>query len=730
MDDNGLGSGRNEVDRMEVELSLLVERCQKRQHRGNNNGNYSKKKIKAVANLENSFTCVMCKESGFKSPQELGAHVALCNGGGVSNMLELEKRVRRGFDDVKDAKPDSPDIVIEEYKTEDCREDERSEEEREFNVGKWDGESPFTIANVGSTKNIATLTEEEILSRYQATHNDEEIDNELLLQALKYINEASYGDGAILVFLPGWQEISELSMLLQETPPFYDSSKFLILTLHSGIPSRDQRKVFHRPPNGVRKIILATNIAETSVTIDDVAFVVDSGRAKEKNYDPHLKASTLQPVWVSQASIKQRKGRAGRTKPGVCFHLFSRRRHASFRSFLESELLRTSLEEICLQCKKLNLAPGGPDDVDGIAEFLGAAMTPPHPKSITNAIELLVDLGAMDPGTNELTELGHCLSMLSLEPQIGKMVIWSYILGCSRSACSMAVTMSYKTPFSLPPPSKRRNANECKVSIAEGSESDQVTVLNILKVCDQSYNRRGRRNSFYDYCRSNFINISTINMISDLRKNVARELRMLGFPDPTHDGWHNQNEKDANLCYLQATIAAGLYPNIATRRLGEINFKTLAVSKAKIHMSSVNSVKGQPLSSKCSVNKGELEFVAYGEMVRGVSSFTINQTTQLSSAVPLFLLCGQLFKVRPSRTEFGESHELILSIDNWIMFRCDKKEASALVVLRKRLDRLFLRIVSNPSEGLNALSNQEKNAIYTLSVVIKDAFNNSPGRWA
>jgi ATP-dependent RNA helicase DHX36 len=172
--------------------------------------------------------------------------------------------------------------------------------------------------------------------------------------------------------------------------------------------------------------VLSTNIAETSVTIDDVAFVIDSGRAKEKNYDPHLKTSTLQPMWISQASAKQRRGRAGRTKAGVCFHLFSRRRHASFREFLESELLRTSLEEICLQCKKLNLTPGGPEDDDGIPAFLGAALTPPHPKSVSNAIEKLVELGAMDEDNNDLTRLGNYLSCLSVPPEVGKMVIWSY----------------------------------------------------------------------------------------------------------------------------------------------------------------------------------------------------------------------------------------------------------------------------------------------------------------
>ena len=160
-------------------------------------------------------------------------------------------------------------------------------------------------------------------------------------------------------------------MELENTIPFSNKSRFIVLPLHSGIPSSDQRRVLRRPGPGVRKIVLSTNIAETSLTIEDVAFVVDSGtshdrwpllsfarrlplfsssltleslgRAKEKNYDPHLKTSTLQPTWVSKASSKQRKGRAGRTKAGVCFHMFSSRRYHNMRQFRESELLRTPL---------------------------------------------------------------------------------------------------------------------------------------------------------------------------------------------------------------------------------------------------------------------------------------------------------------------------------------------------------------------------------------------------
>jgi len=579
-------------------------------------------------------------------------------------------------------------------------------DDKEF---KWDGEGLF----VGGTVTQNTVAEEEALRRYQASHDDEEIDYDLLLDIIRYIDQSSYGDGAVLVFLPGWQEISQFSLLLGTTVPFNNALKYLTLPLHSGIPSKDQRKCFARPPQGVRKIILSTNIAETSVTIDDIAFVVDSGRMKEKSYDPHLKTSTLQPVWISQASAKQRTGRAGRTKAGVSFRLYSRKRFTSLKGFQESELLRTPLEEMCLQSKKLNLAPGGPEDHDGIPAFLMKALTPPHPKSVENALQLLVDLGAMDVDSNDLTNLGSCLAVLSLEPRVGKMVIWSYLLGCARPAVSAGVSMSYKSPFILPPPHLRRNADSSRVSLSEGSESDQITILNCLRYFDRSLKRgTSPANGF---CHANFLSFPTMKMIADIRKNTARELMSVGLPDAIQNGgFHNRGANDEAL--MQASIAAGLYPNIASRVRGELNFSTKTNRKAKVHVSSVNSCRGQPLASKCTKSKGDVEFIIFGELVRGVGSFTMSQTTHLVSPLPLFLLCGEL-RVRPAEVASEENKNMsVLSVDDWILFLCESDVASNLVVLRKRLNSAFLKLVS---KGIDSLDSMEKDAVMTMSAVLR-----------
>ena len=533
-------------------------------------------------------------------------------------------------------------------------------------------------------------------------------------------------------------------MILESTPPFNNRSQFVLYPLHSGIPSKEQRQVFLKPPKGMRKIILATNLAETSLTIEDVAFVIDTGRSKEKSYDPHLKTSTLQESWISQASAKQRKGRAGRCKAGVCFHLFSRRRHASMRPFVESELIRTPLEEICLQCKQLKLAPGGPDEPDGIPAFLSKAMTPPHTKCVMNALELLCALGAMDEETNELTNLGSCLSALSLEPRVGKMVIMSYLIGCAKASSSMSVAMSHKSLFSIPPPSMRKVSDMSRVKLSEYSNSDQITSLNVLRNRD-TVAKRGM-GQLVGWCRQNYLNYSSVTMVSQLRTVVSRELEGLGFPPCSTTGYHNRFG-DTHPAILQASICAGLYPNVAYRRTGDVNFSTLTNRKAKIHLGSVNAIKSQLLCSKCQVAKNQVEFVIFGEMVKGKAMFTMENTTHLVSPLPLLLLCGRLHVKQiqfapPTNSNNNNNNDdsssavgvvglpiqkSILSLDDWLVFLCEPNVASALVVLRQRLDSAFSRLTTNPSNYLSMLSPAEKDAVETLSQVLSSSHNAALG---
>jgi ATP-dependent RNA helicase DHX36 len=337
-----------------------------------------------VANV--SLQCAMCGQQGFTDPLALGEHIALCDGGlsffKVRSNDSTKKKVNPidsaflhyindyGDFDLSDVQgddnqsekgslssnsSDSVDskskrkVAVTMAKNELARNKGPKSDDNKAKKSTLHFDELITAAPIAPSVEISRM-EKALLAKYQTTQNDEDIDFRLVLELVRYIARLSYGDGGILIFFPGWYEISQFSQLLESTAPFSDKSRYLVLPLHSGIASRDQRRVMQPPPKGTRKIVLSTNIAETSLTINDIVYVIDTGRAKEKNYDPHLKTSTLQPTWISQASAKQRKGRAGRVKPGICFHLFSRTRHESMRKFTESELLRTPLVCSIVSC--------------------------------------------------------------------------------------------------------------------------------------------------------------------------------------------------------------------------------------------------------------------------------------------------------------------------------------------------------------------------------------------
>lgn len=296
----------------------------------------------------------------------------------------------------------------------------------------------------------------------------------------------------------------------------------------------------------------------------------------------------------------------------------------------------------------------------------------------------------------------------------------------NQDAIAMAVGMSYKSPFILPPPAMRSEADEAKLDISGDTESDHVTMLKILKVLDD-YRNEGREYEFYNYCSSNFINVATIKMVSDLRQNIARELIAIGYKDP-HDmnGWHNRNSSGENLAFLQSAIVAGVFPNVASNQERARNFGTAMNKMCIIHRSSVNGSFKQPPSSK----RGQLhQHVAYGEMMKGEGAdYTINQTTHLSSVLPILLLCGDLSICPASSVKRnGEdiSHNAAMAVNGWISVNCDNLTASALALLRNRLDLIFRRITFNPKHGFDDLLKMETDTLRVLDAVTKSSFNHS-----
>ncbi|KAI6235846.1 hypothetical protein M3Y95_00094800 [Aphelenchoides besseyi] len=243
--------------------------------------------------------------------------------------------------------------------------------------------------------------------------------------------------GDMLIFLNGIGEITILAGALKDYAEF--TKKWIILMLHSTLSVEEQNKVFDVAPKGVRKCILSTNIAETSVTIDEIRFVIDSGKVNLIKFDPLTRTQHLTECWISQASAEQRKGRAGRTGPGVCYRLFSSEQFDKMEPFTPSEIKRVSLESLIMQILNMNLQIDVRD-----FPFLEA----PAKDALSNAMESLQFQKVIDPtDTKNLSPLGHILADLPVDVLVGKMLIYGVIFGEVDVILTIAAGLSVQSAF-------------------------------------------------------------------------------------------------------------------------------------------------------------------------------------------------------------------------------------------------------------------------------------------
>lgn len=201
--------------------------------------------------------------------------------------------------------------------------------------------------------------------------------------------------------------------------------------------------MFDVAPQGVRKCILSTNLAETSVTIDGIRFIIDSGKVKEMAFDPASRLSRLQEFWISSSSAKQRAGRAGRTGPGICYRLYSQNEFEHFNSFPVPEIQRTCLDPLVLQIKAYNL--GDPRCFDFIEK--------PFAQAIEQSLLRLQDLGCIDQREN-ITSLGSVLALLPVDLVLGKMLVLGQVCHIKEPMLVVAAALSVSSPFVRVPESQ------------------------------------------------------------------------------------------------------------------------------------------------------------------------------------------------------------------------------------------------------------------------------------
>ncbi|CAM6038869.1 unnamed protein product [Sphagnum compactum] len=409
--------------------------------------------------------------------------------------------------------------------------------------------------------------------------NEDVIDYELLEDLIIHIDE-DYEAGAVLVFLPGMAEIQLMKDRLSASRRFSGSASEWLLPLHSSVASSDQRRVFQRPPSGNRKIVLATNIAETSITIDDVVHVIDCGKHKENRFDPRRGMSSMVEAWISQANARQRGGRAGRVRPGNCFCLYTRHRlETLMRPFQLPEMLRVPLVELCLQIKILRLG--------SVVSFLERALEPPKVEAVKNAMATLHEVGAVDE-EEEITPLGYHLAALPVDVHIAKMMIYGAVFGCISPVLTVAACLSHKSPFFAPEDQKdtAQRAKQALVSemtkgganIATAQQSDHLAMAAAYTTWIALATQKGTK-AAQQFCQTNFLSIPTLKMLRDMRSQFATllsDIGFLNFPKVVDskgrqrdkiEGWMDDLQQPCNINSLhapivKAMIGAGLYPNV------------------------------------------------------------------------------------------------------------------------------------------------------------------------
>ncbi|MEV5817747.1 ATP-dependent RNA helicase HrpA [Micromonospora haikouensis] len=326
---------------------------------------------------------------------------------------------------------------------------------------------------------------------------------------------AAEGPGDILVFLSGEREIRDtadaLGKLAQSKRSLLGTE---ILPLYARLSAAEQHRVF--APHTARRVVLATNVAETSLTVPGIKYVVDPGTARISRYSSRLKVQRLPIEPVSQASANQRKGRCGRTSDGICIRLYDESDFDSRPEFTDPEILRTNLASVILQMTSIGLGD--------VAAF--PFIDPPDRRNIADGVNLLHELGALDPAETDpakrLTPLGRRLAQLPVDPRLARMVIEGERNGCATEVVVIAAALSIQDPRERPA-EKQAQADQAHARFAD-AESDFVAYLNLWRHLREQQ-RELSSSAFRRMCRAEYLNYLRVREWQDIVSQVRQVLR-------------------------------------------------------------------------------------------------------------------------------------------------------------------------------------------------------------
>ncbi|KAL3436189.1 P-loop containing nucleoside triphosphate hydrolase protein [Aspergillus tetrazonus] len=517
------------------------------------------------------------------------------------------------------------------------------------------------------------------------------INYELIASTVRCI-DSKLGDqpGGILIFLPGTMEIDRCLNAVKKIPNAHP------LPLHASLLPAEQRRVFQSPPKGKRKVIAATNVAETSITIADIVAVIDTGRVKETSYDPKDNMVRLQEVWASQAACKQRRGRAGRVRAGTCYKLYTRKAESSMPQRPDPEIRRVPLEQLCLSVRSMK-------GIDDVATFLANTITPPETIAVEGALNFLHRVGALDH--DRLTALGRYLSMIPADLRCGKLMVYGSIFNCIDAAITIAAILTVKSPF-VSPRERREEANAARAAFSKG-DGDLLTDLSAYQTWSDLVKTQGYW-ATQSWCTTNFLSHQTLRDISSNKAQFISSLKDAAIIPVDYSesspSFSRLNSNTANRSLLRALVAGAFQPQIARIAFPDKKFTSSITGTFEVDPDARTIKYFNQENGRVFIHPSSLLFSAqsFPNAAAYLSYFTKMETSKVFirdltpfNAYSLLLFCGSIDLDTTGRG---------LIVDGWLRLRGWARIGVLVSRLRTMVDEIIATRIDNPGAFLESLS--------------------------